>query len=139
MCTYFKTETEDHSPRKKTWGYRVSFWINGSFVYAELNETEEAATSSYSATGEFLRYVYSVLVAKNHHNIWSRCLVNKFSFTDIFLNSIFYGCGFLSLLWKSAQNDAQCNCIVSTSLTLWWRRSLSYRNQSIDLLSNDIS
>ena len=45
----------------------------------------EAATSSYSATGKFLRYIYSVLVAKNHHKIRSRCLVHKFSFADIFL------------------------------------------------------
>ena len=118
MCSYFKTETEDYSPKKKTCGYRVSFWKNVSFVYAELNETVEAATSSYSVTGEFLRYVYSVLVAKNHHNIRSKCLVDAFSFTDIFLNSILYGFGFLSLLWNSAQNDVYCNCIVSTSLSI---------------------
>ena len=36
---------------------------NGSFVW---NERAEAATSSYSATGNFLKYIYSVLVAKNH-------------------------------------------------------------------------
>ena len=88
-------------------------------LYAELNETVEAATSSYSATGEFLRHIYSVLVAKNHQNIWSRCLVDEFSFTDIFLNSILYGCGFLSLLWKGVQNTAYCNCIVSTSLSIY--------------------
>ena len=35
-------------------------------LHAELNETLEAATSSYSTTGDFLRYIYSVLVAKNH-------------------------------------------------------------------------
>ena len=58
----------------------------------------EAATSSYTATGEFLRYVYSVLVAMSHHNIQSRRLVDEFSFTDTFLNSILYGDGFLSLL-----------------------------------------
>ena len=84
-------------------GYEVSFWKSRSFVYAELNETVEATTSSYSATDEFLRYVYSVLVSKNHENIQSRCLVHEFSFTDIFLNSTLYGCGFLMLLWKSAQ------------------------------------
>ena len=53
-------------------------------LYAELNEKVEAATSSYSATGKFLRYIYSVLVAKNHHKIRSRCLDQEFSFTDIF-------------------------------------------------------
>ena len=35
-------------------------------LYAELNERAEAATSSYSATGAFLQYIYSVLVAKNN-------------------------------------------------------------------------
>ena len=43
-----------------------------------------AATSSYSATGEFLRYIYSVLVAKNHQKSRSRCLTFEFFFTDIF-------------------------------------------------------
>ena len=119
MCTYFKTETEDHSSRKNIWGYGVRFWKNGSFVYAELKETVEAATSNYSATGEFLRHIYSVLVAKNHQNIRSRCLVDEFSFTDFFLNSILYGCCFLSLLWKGAQNDVHCNCVVSTSLSIF--------------------
>ena len=35
-------------------------------LYAELNERVEAATSSYSAAVEFLKYISSVLVAKNH-------------------------------------------------------------------------
>ena len=72
----------------------------------------EAATSSYSTTGEFLQYIYYVFVAKNHQKIQSRCLVHEFSIIDIFLNSVLYGCGFLLLLWKGAQNDAHCNCIV---------------------------
>ena len=58
-------------------------------LYTELNERVEAATSSYSATGEFLQYIYSVLVAKNHQKIRSRCLVHEFSFTYIFFNSIY--------------------------------------------------
>ena len=45
----------------------------------------EAATISYFGTGEFLQYIYSVLVAKNHQKIRSRCLVHEFSFPDIFL------------------------------------------------------
>ena len=53
-------------------------------LYAELNEIVEEATSSYSATDEFLQYIHSVLVAKNHQKIRSRCLVHEFSFTDIF-------------------------------------------------------
>ena len=72
---------------EKIRGYRVSFWKKEA-LYAELNETVEAATSSYSATGEFIRHIYYVLVAKNHQKIRSICLVHEFSFTDIFLNSI---------------------------------------------------
>ena len=67
--------------------------------YAELNETKAAAPSSYSATGEFLRYVYFMLVAENYQKIRSRCLVHEFYLTDIFLNSVLYGCGFLLLLF----------------------------------------
>ena len=43
-------------------------------LFVELNQRAEAATSSYSATGDFLQYIYSVLVAKNHQKIRSRCL-----------------------------------------------------------------
>ena len=67
-------------------------------LYAEINKRVEAATSSYSATGEFLQYIYSVLVPKNHQKIRSRYLFHEFSFKDIFLNSVLYGCGFLLLL-----------------------------------------
>ena len=53
-------------------------------LYAELNERAEAATGSYSVTGDSLQYIYSVPVSKNHRNMRSRCLVHEFSFTDIF-------------------------------------------------------
>ena len=53
-------------------------------LYTELNEIAEAATGSYSGTGDSLRYIYCVPVSKNHRNIRSRCLVHEFSFTDIF-------------------------------------------------------
>ena len=53
-------------------------------LYAELNERAEAATSHYSATGDFLQYIYFVLVAKNYQKVRSRCLVREFFFTDIF-------------------------------------------------------
>ena len=53
-------------------------------LYAKLNERAEAATSNYSATTDFLQYIYSALVAKNHQKIRSSCLVHEFSFTDIF-------------------------------------------------------
>ena len=51
---------------------------------AEPNERLEAATSSYSVTGDLLQNIYSVPVTKNHRNIRSKCLVHEFSFTDIF-------------------------------------------------------
>ena len=35
-------------------------------LHAELNETAEAATNSYSGALDFLQYIYSVLLAKNH-------------------------------------------------------------------------
>ena len=45
---------------------------------------------NYSVTGKFWQYIYSLLVAKNHQKIRSRCLVHEFSFTDIF-NDINHG------------------------------------------------
>ena len=53
-------------------------------LYAELNKKVEAATSSYSVTGDSLQYIYFVPVTKNHRNIQSRCLVREFSLRDIF-------------------------------------------------------
>ena len=38
-------------------------------LYAELNERAEAATGTYSVTGNSLQYIYSTLVTKNHRNI----------------------------------------------------------------------
>ena len=52
--------------------------------YVELNERAEEDTGNYSVTGDSLQYIYSVPVSKNYWNIWSRCLVHEFSFTDIF-------------------------------------------------------
>ena len=54
-------------------------------LYAEFNERAEAATSSYSATSNILQYIYSVFLAKSGQKNQSKCLVHKFSFTDIFL------------------------------------------------------
>ena len=59
-------------------------------LYAELNERAKAATNRYSATGNFLQYIYSLLVAKNNQRIQSRCLIHECSFTDIF-NVIIHG------------------------------------------------
>ena len=87
---YFKTETEDHSIKnslsEKKWGL-VSEKTEA--LYVELNERVKAVPSSYSATSKFLQNIYSVHVAKNHQKIRSRCLVHKFSITDIFLISFY--------------------------------------------------
>ena len=82
----------------------------------ELNERAEAATSRFSAVGKFLQYIYSLIMAKNHRKIRSRCLVHEFSFKDVFNDinhslqssyieekfsiaaSVLYGCGYLWLL-----------------------------------------
>ena len=65
MCTYFKTETEDHSIGKI------------------LSEKKNGGTRLVSATDEFLQYIYSMLVDMNHQTILSRRLAYEFSFTDI--------------------------------------------------------
>ena len=75
MCTYFKIETD------VTQNLIDDFF---EALYAELNERPEAATSSYSATDEFLQYIYSLLMVKNNRKVRSRCLVHQFSFADIF-------------------------------------------------------
>ena len=46
-------------------GTRIISQKKTAAFYAEPNEREEAATSSYSATRDFLKYIYSALVAKN--------------------------------------------------------------------------
>ena len=53
-------------------------------LYAELKERTEAATSSYSATGIFLQYSYSVLVTENQQNIRSKHSVQEFSSSTFF-------------------------------------------------------
>ena len=37
-------------------------------LYVELNKRMEAATGSYSVTGDSLQYIYSAPVTKNHQN-----------------------------------------------------------------------
>ena len=80
MSTYFKTETEEHSIGRSLneKAYRGTGLVSEKMeaLYAELNERVEAATSIYSASGKFLQDIYSVLVAKNHQKIQSRCLVH---------------------------------------------------------------
>ena len=69
---------------KKNMGVRGQFLKKTEALYEKLNERAEAATGSYSVTGDFLQYVYSVPVTKNHQSNRSRCLVHEFPFTDIF-------------------------------------------------------
>ena len=47
-------------------------------LYKDLNERAKTATSSYSVTGNFLQYIYSVTVSKNHQKHRLRCLVHKY-------------------------------------------------------------
>ena len=94
---------------------------------AELNKRVEAFTSSYSVAGNFLRYVYSMPVTKNHQNIWLRCLVYEFSFADIFNNTnhgyrasilknsylrllLFFMAVTAYLYYEVHCNDVQCIC-----------------------------
>ena len=104
MCTYFKTKTNvaqnlidnffsnfdchrtfpyGRFQVKKKYGSTGLISEKTEVLYVEFNERAEAATSSYSAPGDFLLYNYSVLVAKNQKKIRLRCLVHEFSFTDI--------------------------------------------------------
>ena len=53
-------------------------------LYAELKERAETTTSSSSATNDFFKYIYSVLVDKNHQKTRLKCLVHEFSLVDIF-------------------------------------------------------
>ena len=66
---------------KKRIGLRVNFRKSGSFVI-KLNERAEAATSSYSATGNVLQCIYSVLMTMNRQKSHSS-LVHKLPFKDI--------------------------------------------------------
>ena len=105
MCTYFNTKTDAtqnlidvfHSNfdcqrnlsigrilSEKKLGVTGLISVKTEVLYAELNERAEAATGSYSVTGDSSQYIYSVPVTKNHRNIRSRCLVHELSFTDIF-------------------------------------------------------
>ena len=59
-------------------------------LYVELKERTEAATGSYSVTGNSLQYIYFVSVSKNDWNIWWRCLFMNFPW-QIFFNNINHG------------------------------------------------
>ena len=44
---------------KKIWECEINFWKKTEVLYAERNERAEAATGSYSVTGNSLQYIYS--------------------------------------------------------------------------------
>ena len=120
MCIYFKKETEDNSIGRSLSEkrYRGTSLVPEKMkaLYPELNEGVEAATNSYSVTDEFLQYIYSVLVARNHRKIQPRCLFHKFSFTDIFLKFRFIWLWLLIAIMK--------RCAGRSALQLY-RTSLS--------------
>ena len=101
-------------------------------MHAELNERVEAATSTYSVTGDSLEYIYFVLLAKNHRDIQTRCLVYEFSFTDVFNDinhgyratilkkKFFFGCFHFIWLWLFISIMRRCaeRCALQLYQTL---------------------
>ena len=73
-------------------------------LYSEFNQKMEAATNSYSPTDKF-RYVYSVLVTKNHQKIWSSCLGHEFSFTFFLMTLIM---ATEQLYWRKILRGSSC-------------------------------
>ena len=65
---------------EKKYGGMVLISEKTEVLYKELNKRVEAATGSYSGTGDSLQYIYSVPLSF----LSSRYLVHEFSFTDIF-------------------------------------------------------
>ena len=72
----------------------------------EPNEIMEAATKNFYNI--FILCLWIRIIRRSDQGVKFK----NFFFADIFFNSVLYGCGFLLLLWKSAQNDRHCNCIV---------------------------
>ena len=61
---------------KKKYGGTGLIFEKTEALYSELNGTADATTSGYFATGDFLQYIYSVLMSNNHQKIQSRCLAH---------------------------------------------------------------
>ena len=78
-----------HNFINKAWNqvlhrFKSCSWNVGDLRWwGSLNERAEAATSSYSAPGNFSQYINSLLVAENQKKNRSRCLVHEFSITYI--------------------------------------------------------
>ena len=73
---------------EKKYGSTVLISEKMEAFYAELNERAEAATSSYSVTGDFLECVYSVPVTMNRQDNRSRCLVHDHRSVRLKKNSL---------------------------------------------------
>ena len=91
MCTYFKTEIENHSigkisSDKKICSHGLSFWKKRKIYLQNLTKEWKQPPVVILQQATFLQYMYSMLVDKNHQKIQSRCLAHEFSFTDIFNN-----------------------------------------------------
>ena len=54
---------------KKLRGARLISEKNPEILYAELNKRAETATSSNSATDDFLQHIFSMSDARNHQEI----------------------------------------------------------------------
>ena len=73
---FFLTLTVRGSPdrkdfKRKTIGGMGLIFERTEALYTELNERAEAASSRYSATCDFLQFIYFVLVAKNPIKVFS--------------------------------------------------------------------
>ena len=97
-------------------------------LYAELNERAEAATGSYSVTGDSLQYIYSVPVTKNHRNIRSvfswwiflhRYIKEKFFVAA----SILYGYGTTYFYYEKLRRTMH-TAIVSNLLKRWLSKKI---------------
>ena len=53
---------------KKKYGGTELISEKAEVLFTDLNERAEAATGSYSVTGDSLQYIYSAPVTKNHQN-----------------------------------------------------------------------
>ena len=73
---------------EKKYGSTVLISEKMEAFYAELNERAEAATSSYSVTGDFLQCGYSVPATKNRQDNRSRCLVHDHRSVRLKKNSL---------------------------------------------------
>ena len=155
MCTYFKTETDvaqnlindsfltltvrgtfqrKDFKWKKIREYEVNFLKNAKFVrrtFMQNYERAEEATSGYSVTNDFLQYIYSVLVAKNHQKITafsSLIFFRRYFLTilimvpeQLYWRKILCGCFRFMCLWVFVAIKKRCpeRCALQLYFTSW--------------------